>query len=69
MASGSSGRIVIDVDPALKKQVYDVLTAQGSTMKGWFLTQAEQLCDEHHQPTLQLVAETPAVYSTSKPRK
>lgn len=42
MAIGKSHRIVIEVDPALKAQIYDALRAQGMTLKEWFLQQAIQ---------------------------
>ena len=59
MAHGASGRIVIDLDPKFKEELYDTLKSKGVSMKQWFLAQAESLCDEHRQPTLSLVAETP----------
>lgn len=64
MAHGKSGRIIIDVDPAFKEQLYATLQEQGSTMKDWFLKQAHTLCDEHNQPSLQFVAEKQASYNT-----
>ena len=43
---GESGRIVIDVSPALKRRLYSVLSLSGSTLKDWFLQAAEGLCNE-----------------------
>jgi len=63
MAHGKSGKIIIEVDPAFKEQLYATLKDQGSTMKDWFLKQAHTLCDEHRQPSLQLVAEDQAAYT------
>ncbi len=40
MAIGSSGRIVIEVDPAIKHDLYAVLEREGVTLKDWFLRQA-----------------------------
>lgn len=37
MAQGSSGRVVIDIDPELKKDIYRQLRARGSNMREWFL--------------------------------
>lgn len=37
MAKGHSGRIVIEVDPALKRELYGALAVDGSTLKEWFL--------------------------------
>ena len=41
MSIGSSGRIVIEIDPDLKRGLYSNLTAQGLTLKEWFVSQAE----------------------------
>jgi hypothetical protein len=40
MAKGHSGRIVIEVDPALKRELYGALAVDDSTMKEWFLSHA-----------------------------
>lgn len=54
MAQGKSGRIVIEFDPALKRQVYAVLAARGVTLKDWFTMQAQALVEEHRQPRLHI---------------
>ncbi len=47
MAQGNSGRIVIDIDPQLKSQIYEALHQRGSNMREWFLTSASrELLDE-----------------------
>ena len=66
MAQGKSGKIVIEVDPAFKEQLYATLKEQGSTMKDWFLGQARELCDEHRQPSLGLAAEDSENYTTKQ---
>ena len=43
---GESGRIVIDVPPELKRQIYSALSLSGSTLKDWFLQATEALCHE-----------------------
>lgn len=63
MAKGHSGRIVIDVDPAFKDEVYLALAAQKSTLKDWFLRQAQQLCIEQREPLLLRLQETPPPYN------
>ena len=69
MAQGKSGRIIIDVDPEFKEEVYQAVRNQGfSSMKEWFVKQAEIVCEESKQPSLQLAAEDPALYSTTPPR-
>lgn len=65
MAHGKSGKIIIEVDPAFKERLYETLRSQGSTMKDWFLKHAHELCDEHQQPSLGLVAEDSADYETT----
>lgn len=40
MARGLSGRIVLEVDPSLKAELYEVLLKEERTLKGWFVEQA-----------------------------
>jgi hypothetical protein len=40
MSIGNSGRIVIEVDPAIKKDLYSLLAKEGMTLKEWFLKNA-----------------------------
>lgn len=42
MAQGSSGRVVIDIDPVLKKDIYDAIRSRGSNMREWFLHMVER---------------------------
>ena len=46
MAYGKSGRVVIDIDPAIKRRVYVALARRGLTMKEWFRGVAEELLME-----------------------
>ncbi len=43
-----SGRIVIDVEPELKRRLYSALSLSGSTLKDWFRRTAEELCEESY---------------------
>lgn len=52
MARGESGRIVIEVEPEFKKQLYAALAVSGLTLKDWFLVSAYRYCDEVAQPDL-----------------
>lgn len=52
MARGESGRIVIEVDPALKRELYAALALSGSTLKDWFVLKAESYCDNVLQAKL-----------------
>ena len=49
MARGKSGRIVIEVDPKLKKDLYLGLEKKGWTLKDWFLKQAEDFIENGDQ--------------------
>lgn len=52
MARGESGRIVIEVDPALKRELYAALAIAGSTLKDWFIRSAEGYCASGAQGSL-----------------
>jgi hypothetical protein len=60
MPAGPSGRIVVDVDPEFKKQLYSALAAQGSTLKDWFIRTGRNYCEEIQQPPLLHVAKQSA---------
>lgn len=36
MSIGKSGRIVIEIDPEIKRRLYSQLTANGLSLKDWF---------------------------------
>lgn len=42
MAKGQSGRVVIEVDPALKRALYGALAVEDSTLKEWFIAKAKE---------------------------
>ena len=52
MARGSSGRIVIEIDPALKRTLYIALASEGITLKNWFIDEVARFVSERQQPTL-----------------
>lgn len=52
MAKGSSGRVVIVVEPALKRELYVELARWDLTLKEWFVDQATRFLEENRQPTL-----------------
>ena len=58
MAQGSSGRIVLEVDTQLKRQLYSALASEGSTLKAWFVSAARRYLDEHEQPRFRFDRET-----------
>lgn len=40
MARGDSGRIVIEISPDLKRQLYSALAIENQTLKDWFIETA-----------------------------
>ena len=44
MSRGESGRIVVEVAPELKRELYAALALSGSTLKDWFVRNAENFC-------------------------
>jgi hypothetical protein len=52
MSKGESGRVVIEVEPALKRRLYSVLAIENSTLKQWFIDSATQYVADHESPTL-----------------
>lgn len=55
MAKGESGRIVIEIDPDFKRELYATLERDGLTLKGWFVQRANRYIANHVQPSLALV--------------
>jgi len=52
MSIGNSGRIVIEVEPEAKRQLYAALAREGLTLKDWFLRSAENYLAEGSQMPL-----------------
>lgn len=50
MARGRSGRIVIELPPALKQRLEARLDAEGRTMKSWFLRHVEAFLVTENPP-------------------
>ncbi|MNH44545.1 hypothetical protein D3C79_1067340 [compost metagenome] len=47
MAKGESGRIVLEVEPELKRALYSVLALEQKTLKDWFVDKAQKhICDK-----------------------
>ncbi len=47
MSIGSSGRIVIEIEPEMKREIYALLKEKGLTLKEWFLLQSKLLIEEN----------------------
>ncbi|MCF6363478.1 MAG: hypothetical protein L3J88_09065 [Gammaproteobacteria bacterium] len=54
MAKGTSGRIVVEIDPGLKQELYDALGDEGMNLKQWFLENVGRFLEGRGHPTLPL---------------
>ncbi len=54
MAKGSSGRLVIEIDPNLKQELYQALGDEGLNLKQWFLGNAADFLGSRTQLELPL---------------
>jgi hypothetical protein len=54
MSIGNSGRIVIEVEPDVKRQLYVQLAKDGMTLKDWFLREAYAYLTDQSQLSLAL---------------
>jgi hypothetical protein len=54
MAVGPSGRIVIEVDPELKRELYSCLSSDQLSLRQWFLETARQYLATRGQLPLDL---------------
>lgn len=52
MSRGTSKRVVIEVDPGLKHQLYVALAEENLTLKEWFVRAASKFLAERRQPSL-----------------
>jgi len=52
MAIGTSGRVVIDLDPALKRRLHAALRQEGRSLRNWFIERCCQYLQERSQPRL-----------------
>ena len=69
MARGDSGRIVLEIDPSEKDELYDAVTKDGMTLKDWFCRKASEYLRERNQKQLfapEALAETPVKYRISR---
>ena len=52
MVRGKSGRIVLEIDPSLKSDLYEALQEEGITLKEWFLRHTGSYLAHKAQPSL-----------------
>ena len=55
MPKGPSGRVVIELDPELKDELYFALDKEGLKMKQWFIESAQDFLSNRSQLKLQFV--------------
>ena len=58
MAKGSSGRLVIEIDPLIKKELYERLGEKGLNMREWFLINANAYLKQNKQSSLLIGADS-----------
>jgi len=56
MSIGNSGRIVIEVEPGIKRELYSALSREGMTLKAWFLKCASSYILDRTQIPLPLLS-------------
>jgi hypothetical protein len=69
MARGGSGRIVLEIEPSEKEQLYAAVIKDGLTLKDWFLRKASEYLRERNQPQPagpQVLAEAPVAYRITR---
>lgn len=49
MSISKSGRILIEVDPALKRELYAALAQDGINMKEWFVDEVDRFLSEKNK--------------------
>jgi len=52
MSIGTSGRIVIEIDPEVKRQLHSALAREGLTLKSWFVAEASEYINSREQLSL-----------------
>ena len=55
MSIGNSGRIVIEVETNIKRELYSALSREGMTLKEWFLKSANLYISDRTQIPLPLL--------------
>lgn len=58
MPVGDSGRVVIEIDKDLKKDLYKLLIENNLTLKEWFTKAADEYVNDMVQPSLNLDKES-----------
>lgn len=61
MARGVSGRIVIEINPEIKQELYEQLMVNNVSLKSWFLENVESFLKGKQQLTLSLSLTAPII--------
>lgn len=64
MPVGESGRIVLVIEPELKRRLYSALALDHETLKEWFIARAREYVQAQQQPKL-FTAEIPTRDTTA----
>ena len=62
MSQGLSGRMVVELEPELKRQLYASLAIDGLTFKQWLIGQADAYLSQRRQPLLFAAESPPPTY-------
>ena len=65
MARGRSGRIVIEVDPSLKSDLYAALARESLTLRAWFVERASSYLATRYQLSLFVAEPSSSEYATN----
>lgn len=65
MSVGESGRVVVEVDPEMKRQLYEALSKRQITMKDWFTANAQQFIRDQTQMLLDFGGSSEVSFSSN----
>lgn len=66
MSQGTSGRMVVELEPLLKRRLYAALAVDGLTFKQWLISQSERYLSDREQPLLFAAEPPPPPYLTTR---
>ena len=69
MSRGPSGRIVVELEPDLKQQLYSTLALDGLTFKDWLIARVEQYIVNYKQHQLFAAEPVHPVYGVTQALK
>jgi len=69
MARGPSGRVIIEMEPSVKRALHARLAAEGRSLKDWFLECAGSYLDPEQQDLPLRLAEPPSPPYGDKPTR